>query len=115
MLVRRASFRMTGGDLTHVFNPVPTGGRAEARPYTWWYVVWRGLWWGNRQKGDDVRPFGLALREIAKNLWKRRPRAESSFDGARVIFSLAPVCATRRYLPVPADGAAPIFQQFTVR
>ena len=103
-MVRRMIFRMTGG-------------RAEARPYIWYVVsegVWRGRWCGNGQKRDDVRPFGLALRKIAKNLWKGRPGAESPSDGARIIFSLEPVCATPWYFAVPADGVAPVFQEFTV-
>ena len=99
-----------------------TIGRSMLRPYSFlrgiwygvWQGVWHGLWYGKRQKRHDIRPFQLALRKIAKNLWKCGPRAESPFDSARVVFSLAPVCATRRYGAVPADDGGPILQQFVV-
>jgi len=86
-------------------------GRAKARPYR---PRGSGLWRRNGQERHDVRPFRFAVREIAENLWKCGPRAESALEGAGVIFPLAPVCATRRYGAVPANDGGPILQQFAV-
>ena len=69
---------------------------------------------GNRQKRHDTRPFALALSELAKGLWDRRPRAEAPFNGADVISPFALVGTPRRYGAIFPDGFAPILKQFTV-
>lgn len=93
--------------------------RSMLRHYNFWQGTWRRSWrelgCGSGEKGQDIGPFGLSLREIAKNFRDRGPGAEAAFDGAGVVFSEAAIRAARGYLAVSADDACPIFEQFTVR
>ena len=74
----------------------------------------RRLWCGSRQEGEDISPFRFVLRKIAKNLGKLRPGAEAAFEGAMVEFSEVMVSATGGDGAVPANGAAPVFEEFAV-
>jgi len=74
----------------------------------------RRLWCGGRQEGEDIGPFRFVLRKIAKDFGKLRPGAEAALEGAMVEFSEVTVGATGGEGAVPANGAAPVFEEFAV-
>lgn len=74
-------------------------------------ATWRQ---GTGKKRHDVGPLGLAPSEIAKRFRQSRPRSESLFERAGVIFSFLRIDAARGNATMPANGPAPVFQKSMV-